>query len=130
MTDDPRHALGKWGEDQALTFLEGLGFLIIARNYRTRSGEIDVVAREGDEVVFVEVRTKQHTAFGHPFETITHRKQQQLIRMARQFLARGPLPADLSPQRHSLFCRFDVVGITLSPDGAGNIEHIRNAFST
>lgn len=130
MSSDPRHILGKWGEEAALKHLTGLGYVLLARNFRTRSGELDLVAQDKDEVVFVEVRTKQKTDFGHPFETINLQKQQQVIRVARQFLARGPLPADLAVRRQELFCRFDVVGVTVGCDGEPVIEHLKNAFST
>jgi len=86
--------------------LERLGYTIIERRFRTRFGEIDVVADDGGTVVFVEVKAKTDAQFGHPAEAVTKPKQRRLVSMAEQYVALHHL--DNRP------CRFDVVGIDLS----------------
>jgi putative endonuclease len=98
-----RQKLGKSGEDLAVTELERRGYAIVARRYRTACGEIDIVAEDGETLVFVEVKARATAEFGTAAEAVTRRKQLQLVRMARDFLARtgvGQRP-----------CRFDVVAI-------------------
>jgi putative endonuclease len=96
----PAQASGAAAEEQAARFLERHGLAIVARNYRTRFGEIDLVAREGATLVFVEVRMRSSPGFGGAAGSIGPRKQARIVAAARQFLARiGPEPP----------CRFDVV---------------------
>ena len=94
------------------------GLQAIACNYQCRAGEIDLIMREHDTLVFVEVRYRRSTRHGNAAETVTSRKQQRLIRCARHYLMRQGLH-DTVP------CRFDVLGITAD----GQIDWIRNAFS-
>ena len=108
--------LGRHGEDRALAFLTKHRFKILERNYRTRYGEIDLIARDGTTIVFVEVKLRNTDEFGSPLAAVDRYKQQRLRRMAASYLqARGLY--DRLP------VRFDVLGIT--PTG---IEHIKNAF--
>lgn len=119
MAEDPRHALGKFGEDIACRELSRLGYEILARRHRTRYGEIDVIAREGGTTVFVEVKTRDGGAFGSGAESVAPWKQQRLARMAIDYAA-----------RHGLLdtpCRVDVVEVTVGA-GAPRIEVYRNAF--
>ena len=116
---EARHALGVWGEDVAASFLEKHGFVVLERNVRTRYGELDIVARDGEELVFVEVRTKSHIKFGHPFETIGPKKIFKLRNMARWYLQARKLG-------ESVLCRFDAIAIVGSPESTYSIEHIRN----
>jgi putative endonuclease len=102
-------------EDLALTYLQGQGLRLKARNYTCRLGEIDLVLLDGATLVFVEVRQRTHRTFGGAAESITARKREKLIATARHFLAR---------QRSLPPCRFDAVLI----DGEGQIEWIRDAF--
>jgi len=102
-----RQALGKTGEDLAVEELERRGYVILARRYRTRRGEIDVVARDGDTTVFVEVKARVTAECGTAAEAVTAAKQRRLASMAVDFLARKRLM--------DRPCRFDVVAI----DGAG-----------
>jgi len=96
----PAQASGAAAEEQAARFLERQGLAIVARNYRTRFGEIDLVAREGAILVFVEVRMRSSPGFGGAAGSIGPRKQARIVAAARQFLARiGREPP----------CRFDVV---------------------
>lgn len=91
---------GLAAEAAAARFLESRGLAIVARNYRTRFGEVDLVARDGDTLVFVEVRKRKWRAFGGAAASVDARKQLRLVAAARHFLARlGSEPA----------CRFDVV---------------------
>ena len=102
-----RQALGKRGEDLAVAELERRGYAILTRRYRTRHGEIDIVARDGDTIVFVEVKAKETDEFGTAAEAVTVRKQRRIMSMSVDYLARNRLTA--KP------CRFDVVAI----DSAG-----------
>lgn len=115
-----RQNLGKLGEDLAAGELERRGYAILARRYRTRYGEIDIVARHGETTVFVEVKAKATDEFGTAAEAVTRWKQRRLARMATDYIARNEL------SRRP--CRFDVVAI----DGAGGpfetITVFPNAF--
>ncbi|NLI75244.1 MAG: YraN family protein [Candidatus Riflebacteria bacterium] len=120
---DPRQALGQRGEALAARFLEGKGMGIVARNVRTRYGELDLVARDRDTLVFVEVRARTHVAHGDPLETVTRGKQAKLIRMARWYLAANRVSPDV-------FCRFDVIGIVCLPGQEPVLTHVENAFGS
>ena len=114
-----RQQFGKSGEDRAVEELERRGYAILARRYRTKHGEIDIVARDGDTTVFVEVKARTTAEFGTAAEAVTRRKQLQLASMARDYLARANLT--------TVPCRFDVVAI----DGVGEsavITLYRHAF--
>lgn len=101
-----RQRLGERGETIACDALEKLGYRIIQRRYRSRFGELDVVADEGGTVVFVEVKTKTDGSFSDPIESVTLQKQRRLVSMAEEYVAYCGL--DDTP------CRFDVVGVDLS----------------
>jgi putative endonuclease len=114
--------LGNRGERLAARFLRRQGYKILARQYSNRFGEIDLVALDGESIVFVEVKTRRSGSAGHPVEAVTHVKQSKLTRAALAFL-----------KRHRLLersARFDVVAI-LWPKGAKHpeIDHYRNAFT-
>jgi len=114
-----RISLGKRGEEIAVAHLQAEGYHIEARNYRQKTGEIDIICRDGDTYVFVEVKTRQHGRFGHPTEAVTWRKQMQISRTATLYLQRrGQLDAP---------ARFDVVGIILAEHGP-EISHVIDAF--
>jgi putative endonuclease len=98
-----RQRLGAEGESLACGKLESLGYRIIERNYRIRSGEIDIVADDGGTIVFVEVKTKTSGDFGDPVDEVTPQKQRQLVSMG-EFYATYCLPPDTP-------CRFDVVAV-------------------
>jgi putative endonuclease len=117
-----RPALGRRGEELAVTYLERAGLRIVARNWRRPEGELDIVADDGGTCVFVEVRSRTGDELGHPLESITAHKRAHVIRSARLYLAEVPTPA-------SAF-RFDVVAVTFDPAGRAEpvIEHISNAF--
>ena len=115
-----RLSLGKHGEDLACRELRRRGYAVLARRYRTRWGEIDIVARDGDTLVFIEVKTRRSTGFGGPVAAVNFRKQRRLINMARSYLLglAGPEPP----------CRFDVVGVTLTEGERTVLEVLVNAF--
>lgn len=118
-----RRSLGSANEARAADFLTSRGFEILRRNYRVRTGEIDLIARDPvsvpgkSYVVFVEVKFRSDMRGGGPLMAVTFKKQQTICRVARFYLVRHGYPEDTP-------CRFDVIGIT--PDG---IRHIENAFS-
>lgn len=114
-----RKALGKWGEDIAADYLRQRGYRIITRNFRTRAGEIDIVCRRGRLLVFVEVKTRNGTAYGSPEESITLAKQRQIRQLALAYLENNkPTFGEV---------RFDVIGILIS-DGRPQINHLEAAF--
>jgi putative endonuclease len=116
-----RGLLGKRGEKRAAVFLKTLGFRILARGVSNRFGEIDLIALDGETIVFVEVRTRESLDAGHPAESITPDKQAHLTRAALAYLKRHRLLARRA--------RFDVVAI-LWPEGSRTpeITHYKNAF--
>jgi putative endonuclease len=98
-----RLAFGLHGEDLACKELERRGYSIVARRYRTKHGEIDIIARDARCLVFIEVKARQDRNFGDPEESVTLRKQQQMVWMATDYLTRY-VPGEVA-------CRFDVVAI-------------------
>ncbi|HKE84761.1 MAG TPA: YraN family protein [Vicinamibacterales bacterium] len=119
MSEDARHTLGKHGEDLACAELIRRGYSILARRYRTRFGEIDIIARDTDVTVFVEVKTRKGDDFGGGAEAVTAWKQRRLTQMAVDFLARHQL--------HDRPCRFDVVVVDMT-DQSAHIEVYAHAF--
>ena len=117
---DPRQALGRLGEASAEALLERAGLKVVARRFRRRSGEIDLVAERGDLIVFVEVKTRRGTGFGTPAEAVTRVKQERMARVALAYLQRtGGL------ERRT---RFDVVEVHVGVDGVPVPHHIEDAF--
>lgn len=114
-----RIRLGKIGEDLACRELERRGYVILARRYRRRIGEIDIIARDGGTVVFVEVKTRDGRQFGEPAEAVTVLKQRTIGRLAMDYMARHHL--------HECACRFDVVSIHLDA-GQPRVDVLQNAF--
>ena len=111
--------LGKRGEDLACRELERRGYAIVARRFRVRSGELDIVARDGPTLVFVEVKARADHEFGSAAEAVTPMKQLRLTRLAAEYLMRHHL--------QECPCRFDVVSIHFDA-GTPEIEIIQNAF--
>ncbi len=115
-----RVALGKSGEDLACAELKRRGYEILARRYRVRGGEIDIVARDGATIVFVEVKAREQDDYGGAAAAVTPLKQRRLVWLARHYLASARL-ADCP-------CRFDVVAVRVSGADATAIEVYPNAF--
>ena len=120
--DRSRLDIAKTGESLAAAHLKARGYEILAQNYRAMRGEIDLVARDGDCIVFVEVKTRRTLKFGLPQAAVTAQKQRQISKVALAYL-----------QTHNLFdapCRFDVIAIHLSPQlKVLKLEHIESAFA-
>ena len=121
MTTDRRHLLGQAAERLAARHLERLGYAIVARNHRTRFGEIDLVALDGDVLVFVEVKARRGA--GRPWDNLHERKRHQVRRMAAAYLAEVP------DRPRSKELRFDAIGVSV--DGGGRLvalDHLEAAF--
>jgi putative endonuclease len=115
-----RIGLGKSGEDLACQELARQGYAILARRYRTRYGEIDIVARDGPTIVFIEVKARTSDRYGDPAESVTLHKQARITAMAGDFIGRRGLAG--AP------CRFDVVTVRFGLHGKLEVEVIKAAF--
>jgi putative endonuclease len=113
-------ALGKQGEDLASRELERRGYAIVARRYRCRGGELDIIARDGDTMVFVEVKARHGYAFGQAAESVDFIKRRRMARLAMGYVTRHRLA--------NRPCRFDVVSIHFD-EARPVIEVFQNAFS-
>ncbi len=107
-----KRAIGSLAEDKAVLFLENLGYKIIKRNFFTRYGEIDIIAKEDFTVVFIEVKYRKSLSFGSPLEAVSKHKIKNICKSARIYLSSAEVAA-----------RFDVISIT-----DNKIEHLKNAF--
>ncbi len=121
MTSSPR-SFGHETEQEAARFLKGCGYRIIERNVRFRRGEIDLVAYDGDVLVFVEVKGRRTENYGGARWAVDERKKRRLDRLAGEYLSRRNLP--LPP------CRFDLVLVQLDPGGLRCCRLIQNAFDS
>ena len=101
--------------------MKGLGYKIIARNFRTRWGELDLVAKDRECLVFAEVKTRHDDSFGRPEEAVTRTKQEHLIKAAQIYL-------NQTKQAHVLW-RIDVLGLLQNENGGFEIRHLQNAVS-
>ncbi|MEP6664974.1 MAG: YraN family protein [Nocardioidaceae bacterium] len=117
-THAQRKALGDFGERVAARYLDDLGMVLLDRNWRCPDGEIDIVARDGVELVVCEVKTRSSARFGTPLEAITAQKASRLHRLGRAWLSAHP--------DHPRFgrLRIDVVTVTTATAGAAEVEHI------
>jgi len=113
--------IGALGEKIAAEYLAGVGYVIRERNFRTREGEIDIIAEKDDYLVFIEVRTRRSHSFGTPEESVTAKKKERLIALAQAYME-GRI--DLPPS-----WRIDVVALELTRDGkVSRLELIENAI--
>lgn len=119
MKDVSRIRTGKAGEEIAVRHLQKLGYRILERNYRCPVGEIDIVAKDEDTIVFVEVKSRKTEEFGDPELAVGAKKQRTLSLISMYYLAQ-------KPPRHE-DCRFDVVAIKILPSGT-EVKLFRNAF--
>lgn len=116
-----RQILGQKGEKQAARFLKQKGYKIVIANYRCKYGEIDLVARDADILIFIEIKTRTSNDFGGPAAAVNYRKQQQISKVAHHYLVTHHRNDDVD-------ARFDVICV-LSPKGQQTqIEHIHDAF--
>jgi putative endonuclease len=120
MGSDATVALGITGENLACEALARRGYAILARRYRTRVGEIDIVARDGATLVFIEVKTRTSERFGRPADAVTGWKQRRIVLMAQHFLSRRRL--------HGRACRFDVVTVMCRPGAMPVVDVVKDAF--
>lgn len=112
-------SVGRYGEDRAVEFLRRLGYSIVTRNWRGISGEIDIVARDGNCLVFAEVKTRTRLGYGHPFEAITETKLRRMRNLAAQWC---------QAHRHSESeIRLDAISV-LVVHGQITIEHLKRVF--
>jgi len=119
---DQRPLLGRVGEDAAAAHMRRLGFEALERNFRTRYGELDLVAFDGETLAFCEVKTRR-AGSGHPFDALTAGKQRRVRLMASQWLI------DRSDRPHAPELRFDAIGVTIDARGRlVAIEHLEGAF--
>jgi putative endonuclease len=115
-----RQRLGQSGEETVVRYLEKNGYTILIKNYRCKIGEIDIIARDGADLVFIEVKTRSGLGYGTPAAAVTIRKQRQITRAAQWYLAEQKLfdaPA-----------RFDVISVLFGEASRQEIDHITNAF--
>ncbi len=113
-------AIGRQGEDIAADWLTSHNYTIVTRNYRKRFGEVDIIARQDEWLVFIEVKTRSSARFGSPLDSVTEKKQHQLSRIANDYLSRNDALDTL--------CRFDVVSVVLEEGHAPRVDVIVNAF--
>ncbi|MDR1409440.1 MAG: YraN family protein [Oscillospiraceae bacterium] len=113
---------GKLGEDAAARHLESRGFVLLCRNYHTRYGEVDIIARDAQYLLFVEVKARGVQMWGTPAEAVTPEKQRKIIFAAQQYMQKNPL--DLQP-------RFDAAEVYLNAAGVPRkLRWIQHAFET
>lgn len=119
MKGSGRIRTGKRGEDIAVAYLKKAGYCIVERNYKCLFGEIDIVAKEGDTVVFVEVKSRKSEEFGNPQDAVGLEKQRKISKISLKYLV----------EKHLYPCnaRFDIVAIKMLSDG-NKVEIIQNAF--
>ena len=122
MTEAKRR--GDAGEDIVCRYLRDKGYIIVARNYKSRTGEIDIIAESRDTLVFVEVKTRKNALYSSPREAVNMSKQRKIIAAASNYIERSGSILNI---------RFDVAEVIVRPDGISDngrlIDYIENAFS-
>ena len=117
-----RQSIGKQGEIKAKNYLKRRGYQILECNYRTKAGEIDLIAKEKDCLVFVEVKTRTTEEYGTPAEAVSFYKQQHMVKSAQYYLVRHGGECE---------CRFDVIEVRLASKGwfkIAKINHLKNVL--
>jgi putative endonuclease len=114
-----RKSLGKQGEEIAASYLKGLKYRVVEKNYRCRCGEIDIVALDGNTLVFIEVKTRRTASYGPPQLAVTPFKQRQISKAALTYLAKN--------RQTEMNARFDVISIILRNERSV-LDHIKDAF--
>jgi putative endonuclease len=120
MATPDRISLGKLAEDMACRELRHRGYEILARRHRTRLGEIDIIARDGPTIVFIEVKARTSDRYGGPWEAVTRQKRDRIGRLASEYLA--------NRRWHDRPCRFDVVAVRFDARGRAAVEVVAGAF--
>ncbi len=116
-----RQKLGRWGENKAAEYLVAQGYTILERNLRTAHGELDLVARKNDLLVFVEVKARSSHAFSYPEEAVTPNKQLHMMSAAEEYLRAHPESGET--------WQFDVIAIERPRDGTALITHFENVIA-
>lgn len=114
-----RHILGRYGEQAATDFIASLGYELLDRNWHHSLGELDIVAKDANQIVFIEVKTRNGRGFGHPFEAITPAKMARLRQLSAAWLA--------AKQLGSVAVRMDAISV-LVESGRVHIEHMKRVF--
>lgn len=120
MTDTLRQTIGKYSEQQAKDYLIAQGLQLLTANFRSYSGEIDLIMQDKNIIVFVEVRTRNRTDYGSALESVTRNKQHKIIKTAEYFLQQKKL-------LYKVLCRFDI--ITIESNREPKLQWIKNAFT-
>ncbi len=120
-----KDVVGRYGEQLAVDHLQAVGLEVLARNWRCREGELDVVARDGDQLVFVEVKTRSSLAFGAPAEAVDRAKAARIRQLALRWIA-----AERARGAAAFWSavRFDVVSVLRSRSGPPQVTHVSGAF--
>ena len=113
--------IGKIGEEKALSFLKKNEYRLLNRNYRCPLGEIDIIATEGNSLVFVEVKTRRTSTFGPPHMAVDRQKQIKMTKVALYYMKEKRL--------HEISARFDVLGVSME-EGKASFDLIKNAFES
>ena len=111
--------LGKWGEDLAAGYLQRKGYVILERDWKSGHRDLDIIALDGDVVVFVEVKTRRNRQFGDPVDAVGYQKIRNLQQAANHYVKYRHINRDI---------RFDIVCVTGTSDSEADIEHIEDAF--
>jgi putative endonuclease len=117
---EDRQTLGRMGEEAAVRYFRRKRYVIIARRFRLLRGEIDIIARHGETIVFAEVKTRTGRGYGPPEEAVTAAKQAQIRKIAEGYLLKHRIP--------EVPCRFDVVSVLVAGGRASVVDHIQDAF--
>jgi putative endonuclease len=112
--------MGLWGENKAVEFLKAKNYTILTRNYHSRFGEIDIIARKQNTIIFVEVKTRKNTAFGFPAEFVDYKKQQKIMKTAQLYI-NDNFNAEFD-------YRFDIIEVFHYDDNKVNFNHLKGAF--
>ncbi len=118
MPHKEKNEIGKAGEEIALDFFKNKGYRIMEKNYKTVFGEIDIIAKDKDTIVFIEVKTRTDISFGYPFEAVNPKKRKKIKNVALSYMKRF---------KKELPSRFDVLSINFE-EGRNKIEHFKDAF--
>jgi putative endonuclease len=121
VSDNPKDQLARAGEEEAVLLLREKGYVILQQNIRMPAGELDIVARNGSALVFLEVKTRRTKEFSEPSETVNAVKRQRQMVIAQQFLSICHIT--------DIPIRFDIISVVWPVDAPPNIQHIENAFS-
>ncbi|MEW6778311.1 MAG: YraN family protein [Bdellovibrionota bacterium] len=122
MSQTSRQKTGTWAEELAEKFLQKAGYKTVARNYRCKTGEVDLIVEKNGALVFVEVRARENEDYGNPIESLTPAKQRRIARAAQYYLASEWKKGE--PEE----MRFDFIGIVFGESDEPQIEHVENAF--